>query len=495
MKENRSTPIGTAVILGAGNGVRLRPVSNGKPKCLVELLGLTLLERNLQALKEVGVHDVVVVVGYQSRAVEEMVEQLNGGGINVRCVPSPDWEFGNGMSLMCARDAVSDQRRFLVLMSDHLFGTGTLHDFLPRIPNDGRSHVLVDFAPDAGVDEEDATYVRTADDTQVCAIGKGLTAAHAVDCGLFAYTQDIFAALEKSFAAGDYSLTGANRHLIQERRLASIPLQEGFWQDIDTPADYEQARKKLVAGLVNPRDGLISRHINRKFSRIISARLARTKITPNQVTGVAFLIGLLGAVLFALGRPLVAGLTVQLASIVDGVDGELARLKLQTSAWGAFLDSLLDRYVDGLILLAMGYYAYTLAPGWVPVLLTAAAVFGAPLSMAFKDRYRIAFGRSFTSQSDDGWAQYLLPNRDGRLFLVMLGGVTGLILPALAFVALVSHLVFVRRLWLAGRRKGRSLPRAETAVPVATSMRPALIEPPAAQADVAAPHISPSPTD
>jgi len=462
---------------------------------LVELLGLTLLERNLQALKEAGIQDVVIVVGYQGRAVEEMVGQLHGGGINIRCVPNPDWKLGNGMSLMCARNAVSDQCRFLVLMSDHLYGAGALRNFLLRVPDDGRSHVLVDFTPDAGVDKEDATCVRVADHARVCAIGKGLTEAHGVDCGLFAYTQGLFAALEKSFAAGDYSLTGANRYLIQGHSLASVLLQDGFWQDIDTPADYEHARKKLLAAVVSPGDGLISRHINRRFSRVISAWLARTQVTPNQITVVSFLSGLVGAVLFALGQPLWAGLTVQLASILDGADGELARLKLRTSAWGALLDSVLDRYADGLILLAMGYYAYTVAPGWVPVLLTVAAVFGAPLSMAFKDRYRIAFGHSYSSQSEDGWAQYLLPNRDGRLFVVMLGGVTGLILPALAFVALVSHLVFARRLWLFRKRQRCTLPRARTAVPVAKSAQPELVEPPAAEATAVASRLAPSPTD
>ena len=159
-------------------------------------------------------------------------------------------------------------------------------------------------------------------------------------------------------------------------------------------------------------------------------------------------MALAGAVLFAVRKPLWAGLAVQLASIVDGVDGELARLKLRTSAFGTLLDSLLDRYADGLIVLAMGYYSYTLSPGWAPLLVTTAALVGVPLSMAFKDRYRIAFGRSFTSQADDAWSRYLLPNRDGRLFVAMLGGVSGFVLPALAFTAVVSHVVFLRRLLL-----------------------------------------------
>lgn len=446
--DKQSPPIRTAVMLGAGDGERLRAVVNGKPKCLVDLLGLTLLERNLQALKEAGILEVLLVVGYEGHTMEKVVGQLNCGGVNVRCVPNPDWRSGNGTSLMQARTALSGQGRFLVLMADHLFDPGTLCDFLLRVPNDGKSHMLADFSPDAGVDEKDATYVCVADDRQVRAIGKGLNGAQAVDCGLFVFTPLIFSALEKSFASGNYSLTGACRLLAQQHSLATVSFQQGFWQDIDTPVDYQNAKKKLLAALASPSDGLVARYINRKCSRRLTTWLSHTSVTPNQLTVASFLIAMVAAVLFVLGQPLWAGLTVQLASIVDGSDGELARLRLRRSALGALLDSLLDRYADGLVLLAMGYYAYAVSPGWTPLLLTGAALLGVPLSMAFKDRYQLAFGHVYTSQADDGWTRYLLPNRDGRLFVVMLGGVTGFVLPALAFIAGVSHLVFLRRLLL-----------------------------------------------
>ncbi len=491
--EKPFAPIRTAVMLSAGDGERLRAVANGRPKCLMELLGVTLLERNLHALKEAGIRTVLLVVGYQGHTIEEKVEQLDLDGLTIRCLRNPYWRSENGLSLMQAREAVSDQQRFLLLMSDHLFDPGTLRDFLSRVPDDDRSHLLVDLSPGEGVDEDDATYVRLSTHNRVSAIGKGLDQAQGVDCGAFVLTQDIFPALERSFAAGDSTLTAANRRLIQQRSLAGVPLRTGFWQDIDTPTDYQSAKKKLLATLANSGDGLVSRYLNRKLSRPLSVWLARTRVTPNQVTLASFFLGLAGAALFALGHPLGAGLTIQLSSIVDGTDGELARLKLRTSPWGGFLDALLDRYADGLILLAMGYYAYTLSPGWLPIALTVTAIFGIPLSMALKDRYRLAFGRSFTSQTDDGWTRYLLPNRDGRLLVVMLGGVTGLVLPALAFIAGVSHLVFLRRLWRVGAQQ-RPAPSQVTAVfaRAPRSVGATLLEPDRSRAVVMAPELPPS---
>jgi CDP-L-myo-inositol myo-inositolphosphotransferase len=439
-------PVQTAVLLGAGDGERLGPVAKGKPKCLVNLLGLTLLERNLRALKQAGIRELLLVVGYQGGAVEEFVQALAWQGLNIRCLPHPDWRLGNGTSLMRARAAVSDQPRFLVLMADHLFTPEAFGDFLSRVADGSQSHMLVDFHPDTSVDKNDATYVRLSNGRQVCALGKGLGEAHGVDCGLFVFNQAIFPALEAAFAAEDYSLTGGCRTLARRQPLVAVPFPEGFWQDIDTPADYQNAKKKLLAALPGSADGLVARYLNRRLSRPFTLWWSRTRVTPNQVTVFSSLLALAGALLFALRQPLWGGLTVQLASIVDAADGELARLRLETSPSGAFLDSLLDRYADGLILFAMGFYAYSLSPGWLPLLVTAAALLGVPLSMVFKDRYRVCFGRAYSSQADDGWLRYLLPNRDGRLLVVMLGGVSGFVLPALAIIAVVSHAAFFWRL-------------------------------------------------
>ena len=91
--------------------------------------------RNLRALKEVGILDVLLVVGCQGDAIDGAVGQLNCDGLNVRCLPTPDWRSGNGVSLMRAQAAASDEARFLVLMADHLLEVNTLRDFLLRVPD------------------------------------------------------------------------------------------------------------------------------------------------------------------------------------------------------------------------------------------------------------------------------------------------------------------------------------------------------------------------
>ena len=87
----------------------------------------------------------------------------------------------------------------------------------------------------------------------------------------------------------------------------------------------------------------------RHLSWHITPPVARLPVTPNQITVASFLLGLLGASLLALADSswwIAGGLLIQFASILDGCDGEIARLKKNASARGAWLDTMLDRYAD-----------------------------------------------------------------------------------------------------------------------------------------------------
>jgi CDP-L-myo-inositol myo-inositolphosphotransferase len=82
------------------------------------------------------------------------------------------------------------------------------------------------------------------------------------------------------------------------------------------------------------------------------------RITPNQVTLLAFAVGV-AAGSFALGAPLVAGLLLALASVLDRSDGEVARLTHRSSVYGGYLDALLDRATDGIVLTGALIYLAT----------------------------------------------------------------------------------------------------------------------------------------
>ncbi|HEY5926062.1 MAG TPA: CDP-alcohol phosphatidyltransferase family protein [Kofleriaceae bacterium] len=126
----------------------------------------------------------------------------------------------------------------------------------------------------------------------------------------------------------------------------------------------DAARRKaewaLIRRMNKSYEGPVDALINWRFSMRITRLLARRSlaITPNHVTIVAILVGLAASAFASRGQWwtfAIAGVLLELNSILDSVDGELARLRYQFSRLGQWLDNLADDVVDNLFLVAVGY--------------------------------------------------------------------------------------------------------------------------------------------
>ena len=112
-------------------------------------------------------------------------------------------------------------------------------------------------------------------------------------------------------------------------------VSDDMWQAVASEKDRLAAEKKLDRWLVKPTDGIFAR-TNRRVSIPISRQLIKLPITPNMVTLLTLGVSLASGLYFAFGgywNTLLAAVLSHLASILDGCDGEVARLKLQSSAF------------------------------------------------------------------------------------------------------------------------------------------------------------------
>jgi phosphatidylglycerophosphate synthase len=148
---------------------------------------------------------------------------------------------------------------------------------------------------------------------------------------------------------------------------------------VASSTDRRRAEEFLLRGLVKDTDGFMARHFDRRISLAVSRRLAATRITPNLMTLVSVAIGLASAPFFLSPRASVqvfGGLLFVLHSILDGCDGELARLKLQESRGGGILDFWGDNLVHVAVFAAMTLgLARETAAAW-PFYCGASAVLG-----------------------------------------------------------------------------------------------------------------------
>ena len=116
--------------------------------------------------------------------------------------------------------------------------------------------------------------------------------------------------------------------------------------------------KSLKKPLGRDADGLVAYFINRPCSLRISKHLANTSITPNMVSAFGLILGLLAAALVYTGIPLymlIAVILWQTASMVDGIDGELARMRMNPSHSGEWFDTVADDVTNIVFLIGLGH--------------------------------------------------------------------------------------------------------------------------------------------
>jgi CDP-L-myo-inositol myo-inositolphosphotransferase len=430
------------LIIAAGQGSRLRQQGDSKP--LIPILGLPLIERVIRSAREADADDFYVITGYQEGRIRSFLAGLTRRlGYRTTPIFNRDWEKGNGLSVLRAREYL--QEPFLLLMADHLFDPAIARELMALPLSDGEIALGVDRdTRNSLIDMEDVTRVKTNGD-KILNISKGLTDFNGFDTGIFKCTPAIFSVLERSAKQdGDTTLSAAVQMLAAADKAKAVEINGHFWIDVDDPETFSRAEKAILTSLQDkPNDGPVSRYINRPLSVRISRRLVNHRITPNQISLFSFLCSVLAAGLFACDgylALLLGGFMAQFASIVDGCDGEVARLKYQSSPYGGWFDAVLDRYADAFLLFGLMWHAYAGKTDGLILLFGFLAIIGSFMLSYTADKHdslmrdRVSRGRG------------LRMGRDIRVFLIFLGAVFNQAYLTLVVIAAVMNIATIRRL-------------------------------------------------
>ena len=160
------------------------------------------------------------------------------------------------------------------------------------------------------------------------------------------------------------AVTAPAHYLGEVSWLSALRSGDGPPTDIDAPLvltgpkDFKVAEDRLLSRLSKETDGFMSRKFARPISLFLSRRLAPMGITPNQMTFVCMLIGLIGAPFFLSADPLIqviGGLLFVAHSVTDGCDGELARLTYTESRFGGLFDFASDNLVHVCVFACMAW--------------------------------------------------------------------------------------------------------------------------------------------
>ncbi|MGW1346908.1 NTP transferase domain-containing protein [Kribbella sp. NPDC002412] len=342
----RDNAVRVALVLAAGRGSRMR---SDQPKALRRVGGTSLLERSVRVLRRAGIERVVVVLGYRA---DDVIAAIKVRDLPVEVVVNHDWESGSASSVLTGLSVIGD-RRCLVVLGDHVFEADDVRRLI-ETPAGNVAAVDRSGQPAIAPSGTRPNRVRLRDDGSVVGLGPDLDEYDAVDAGMAVI--DVQDVLLVNYRPRESWLELRQQLLAHGCEMQSRDVQ-GLWADVDTPETIRPLERSMWRRYgPKPTDGVVARVLNRRISGPLTRLLLHTRLAPDVATALAFAVTLAAAALVATGDTLlmiIGGLGVVLGSALDGVDGELARIGAKASRHGATLDTLLDRYADLAVVLAL----------------------------------------------------------------------------------------------------------------------------------------------
>jgi len=308
----------TAVIISVGHD---KPVGD-KPAPLAQVAGLRLIERLIKSVRHCGAGRLRLVVGPDSSGVVEVARDVwpENGTFKVVEVDS---SASDSDALRAA--VTGDDRQVLVLFADTTFSLNILQGLLQDGLGDRRALVAGDSRRFAGLAMLTGKLAGS--------LSAGLTLAEA---------------LGRAKEVGE---------------IGYRPLGNSFTHRIAEKEDIQKAEKMHMKALRRPGDGIISRLLNRPVSLFLTRHVfLRLPLTPNHITFLAGVIGWAAIVIMFLWPGywwvLLGAFLFHISSVLDGCDGEVARLRFQFSRFGEWFDNVLDEFNNAAFIAGIGVGAY-----------------------------------------------------------------------------------------------------------------------------------------
>ena len=173
------------VIIAAGLGSRLSPVSSGTPKLLLPILGQRLIDKILANCIEADIKNIVVVTGYNNHIIEDHLKTIQTS-IKIETAYNPDWELANGVSVLAAQNLIPVGEDFMISMSDHYYNSDLLKTIKTHADDQTVASVGADYNISEIHDIDDGMKLKIDKESNLIrAMSKNLFEYDAIDCGIF----------------------------------------------------------------------------------------------------------------------------------------------------------------------------------------------------------------------------------------------------------------------------------------------------------------------
>jgi len=230
-----------AVLLAAGEGVRLLPITATRPKHLIKVAGKPILQYCLEAVKNAGIDEVIIVTHYMGEAIREYFSEGEKLGLRISYVEQKA-VLGTGNAASVAEPYIDDD--FVLIYGDLLFGKDVVKTVLQSYTR-GKTSVVMGVVP---VDKPESYGIIEEDNKRVKRIVEKPAAKQApsnlANAGIYVFSREVFDKINQTQASirGEWELTDAITLLATEgKTVLAAELSKNDWFDVGRPWDLLDA--------------------------------------------------------------------------------------------------------------------------------------------------------------------------------------------------------------------------------------------------------------
>ncbi len=334
-----------ALIVCSGIGINSKNLYNFQNKIVAEVPQLKRLIINSQ---RAGIKHFHIVSDDTSSPIIRSIEK------DKRITSTVEW-------LKVGQIPDIKSKRALIVESNIIITSNSLEKFFSEIKSEtDKTFVLTDDSPD---------YLVSSDTEKENVTNHFNIGGKAI--GVFAALSSEIPQIIKSLKLDEWL-----DNQIDNDNVRAINIKDGYWFRLsDSKESVKEAEKIIFSNVGKTATGWIARNINGRMSLPLSKNLIKTPLTPNMVSVLINLIGVLCGPFYALGYPIIGALCMQTATVLDRCDGEVARIKLMETKNGQWVDTVSDQFtvLSFLIGVPLGYYLQTKST--VPIILGSYNIF------------------------------------------------------------------------------------------------------------------------
>ncbi|MHC4307067.1 MAG: sugar phosphate nucleotidyltransferase [Planctomycetota bacterium] len=428
-----------ALILAAGDGTRLRPLTEDKPKVMIKIWNVPILERLLYSLKEAGIKRAIIVVGYKSdKIIDYFGSQWRGIEIVYRKVDH--YEDGILSSAVMGDGVINE--RFVFVCGDTILEPETIKRAIEM-----QGDLVVGVRNERIVESVGALV---GEDNRISNIGmqKEMKEWNRIVTGVAVCEPSFLKGIRSCVDSGDLDRPSAMQWVIdQGYDVRAFDMTDDPWWELDNHEDLDLASKEIFGNAwkkrFSPTDiNIFKRIFNLPVSLPLTKLVSKTNLKPFHLTLISLVFALLACASFIFGYFIIGGIFSYACAMADAVDGKIARLKLLSSKTGSFFDSVIDRISEISIVAGLTYGTYTQTSELFIFLLGFFAILGWLGRFYLKELFINKFG--FATWKNLKMSVFeIVGHRDVSFFIIMVSCFTGHIVISLLWMAILGNILSV----------------------------------------------------